>query len=89
MEYKFDDREYSKKEVESYEGKYDKDGFYILKDGDFFDPYGFYFDKQGKDKNGGFYDPKTGIYKAPFSNRNSASQEQKHEGKKSKKFNKF
>ena len=45
MESKFDDREYSKKEVESYEGKYDKDGFYILKDGDFFDPYGFYFDK--------------------------------------------
>ena len=54
MEMIFEDREYSKTEVESYEGAYDKDGFFILsKDGDFFDPYGFYFDKYGFDKKGG------------------------------------
>ena len=69
----FEDREYSKKEVETYDGSYDKDGFFILKDGDFFDPYGFYFDKSGCDKKGGQYDPKTGYYKAPLSTRNSAS----------------
>lgn len=75
METKFENREYSKQEVESFKGKYDPDGFYILPDGDFFDSYGFYFDKNGRDLKGGSYDPKTGIYHEPsvLSNRNSLS----------------
>lgn len=75
MQKQFENREYSKKEVESFKGKYDADGFYILPDGDFFDSYGFYFDKNGKDLQGGSYDPKTGIYQDPSvqSRRNSVS----------------
>lgn len=38
------------------EGKFDDDGFYLLKDGDFYDPLGYYFDKQGYDETGGRYD---------------------------------
>jgi hypothetical protein len=38
------------------EGKFDEDDFYILKDGDFYDPLGYYFDKDGFDENGGRYD---------------------------------
>ena len=30
-------RKYSKKEIEEYVGEYDKDGFYILKNKDFFE----------------------------------------------------
>lgn len=48
-------RVYSKEEIEKYNGQYDKDQFYILPDGDFFDPYGYYFDKDGCDNIGGFY----------------------------------
>ena len=36
-------KEFTKQEIESYEGKYDEDGFFILPKGDFFDPEGFYF----------------------------------------------
>lgn len=42
------------KEVEG--GKYDDQGFYRLPDGDFYDPDGVYFNKEGKDKYGGYYD---------------------------------
>jgi hypothetical protein len=38
------------------DGKEDEDGFYVLKDGDFFDPFGFYFDVDGFDVTGGSYD---------------------------------
>jgi len=38
-------KEFTKQEIESYEGKYDEDGFYILPKGDFFDPEGFYFNE--------------------------------------------
>ena len=31
------------------------DQFYILKNGDYFDPHGYYFDKDGFDQIGGFY----------------------------------
>ena len=46
---------YSKKEIEDFQGQYDKDNFYILKNDDFFDPYGYYFDADGFDAIGGFY----------------------------------
>jgi hypothetical protein len=38
------------------DGKYDDDNFYCLTDGDFFDPFGYYFNKFGMDANGGYYD---------------------------------
>jgi len=38
------------------EGKFDDDGFYLLKDGDYFDPLGYYFNSDGQDANGGRYD---------------------------------
>ena len=34
---------------ENNEGYYDKEGFFILPDGDFIDPYGYYFDAEGYD----------------------------------------
>ena len=37
-------------------GEYDDNGFYRLPGGDYYDPDGVYFDKDGKDKYGGFYD---------------------------------
>ena len=49
-------RVFSKEEIEANEGKYDNDGFYILPDGSFYDYQGYYFDKDGFDANGGFYD---------------------------------
>lgn len=39
----------SRIEVEALQGEYDNDGFYILKDGDFYDAEGYYFDKNGFD----------------------------------------
>lgn len=33
-----------------------EDGFYILEDGDCYDPYGYYFDKEGYDEYGGYYE---------------------------------
>ena len=47
---------HTKEEIEALEGKYDDDGFYILNKGDFFDPEGYYFDHQGYDGIGGYYD---------------------------------
>ena len=32
------------------EGHYDEQGFYILGDGSFYDPYGYYFDHEGYDE---------------------------------------
>jgi len=37
-------RVYTKAEIESHAGKYDKDGFYIMEDKSFFDHHGYYFD---------------------------------------------
>jgi len=37
------------------EGYYDEDGFFILKDGDFYDPWGYYFYSNGEDEYGGYY----------------------------------
>jgi hypothetical protein len=46
------------------DGKVDEDGFFVLKDGSFYDPYGFYFDADGMDTAGGSYD-KEGYYISP------------------------
>ena len=48
----------TKEEIEKLnpDGTFDEDGFYILKDGDFYDPLGYYFDKDGYDETGGKYD---------------------------------
>ena len=57
-------KKFTKEEILAHKGgKFDKDGFYILPGGDFFDSYGYYFDKSGHDSLGGFYDPETGVYK--------------------------
>lgn len=42
-------KKYTRQEIENRPGQYDKDSFYILPAGDFFDPNGFYFDKKGYD----------------------------------------
>ena len=49
-------KQYSKEEIEADEGKYDKDGFYILTSGEFYDMDGIYFDLDGFDGSGGYYD---------------------------------
>ena len=58
-------RQYSRDEIEEHEGYYDKDGFYIMQEGDFFDNLGYYYDKEGFNEIGGFYDPVNGQYVEP------------------------
>jgi hypothetical protein len=48
-------------EIERLDGHYDKDGFYLLREGGFYDPLGFHFNKDGQDAQGGSYDEQ-GIY---------------------------
>lgn len=59
-------KRFTKQEIEAHQGEYDQDGFYILKDkdGEFFDPEGYHFNKQGFDGIGGYYDD-NGQYVAP------------------------
>ena len=45
-------------------GAYDEDGFFILADKSFYDPLGYYFDKDGYDTVGGRYDEE-GFYIHP------------------------
>lgn len=45
----------SKSEIETKDGQYDSDGFFILKDKSFYDPLGYFFDAEGKDALGGKY----------------------------------
>jgi len=45
-------------------GKYDEDDFYLCEDGSFYDPLGYFFDKDGFDGVFGFYDDQ-GYYVAP------------------------
>ena len=49
-------KQYSKKEIKSYQGSFDKFGFYNMKNGDFFDHNGYYFNEEGYDASGGYYD---------------------------------
>lgn len=58
-------KRYTKEYIEKQTGSYDDDGFYLLQEGDYFDTFGFYFDVEGFDEIGGFYDQNTGAYKAP------------------------
>ena len=57
-------KQYPKEQIEKEEGKYDKDGFYILTKGDFYDAHGYYFDEEGFDVSGGYYDHE-GMYVPP------------------------
>ena len=56
---------YPKSYIEGQKGNYDKDGFYILDEGGFFDDHGYHFDNNGFNEIGGFYDPDTGEYVCP------------------------
>lgn len=47
---------YSLEEIKGMKGDYDEDGFYVLEDGTFFDPWGYKFDAEGYDEFGGYYD---------------------------------
>lgn len=58
-------RLYSREEIEQQPGKYDDDGFYVLNTGGFFDDHGYFFDKDGFNEIGGFYDPVNGDYVSP------------------------
>lgn len=51
---------HSMQEIKERQGEYDKNGFYRMPDGDFFDPYGHYFNKDGYDLLGGYYDKNSG-----------------------------
>lgn len=51
----------TKQEIEKLAGKYDEDGFYLLKDGGYYDPLGWYFDAKGLDAEGGRYSD-AGVY---------------------------
>ena len=61
-------KQYNQAEIESHEGEYDKDGFYLLTEGGYFDHLGYYFDKDGYNEIGGYYDPVMGIYISPDEN---------------------
>lgn len=56
-----------KEEIEKLGGHYDKDGFYLLDEGGFYDPEGYHYDENGIDAIGGFYD-NAGVYIAPKKN---------------------
>lgn len=43
------------------DGHFDKDGFYLLNAGGYYDPLGYYFNKEGFDAQGGKYD-ESGVY---------------------------
>ena len=49
---KFIEREFS----ENIDGYYDDEGFFNTPNGSFWDPDGVYFNKEGYDKHGGYYD---------------------------------
>lgn len=53
-----------KEAIEKLTGHYDKDSFYLLDKGGFYDPEGFHYDENGIDAIGGFYD-NSGVYIAP------------------------
>ena len=45
----------SKEEIQKLDGQYDGDKFFILTDSSFYDPLGYFFDKEGFDGVGGTY----------------------------------
>ncbi len=57
INYKADKGEiHTKEDIEQHEGYYDEDGFYVMGDGSFYDPNGYYFDQEGYDEFGGYYE---------------------------------
>ena len=42
--------------TEFIEGEYDEQGFFVTPNGSFWDPDGVYFNREGFDKHGGYYD---------------------------------
>ena len=44
------------------EGEYDDEGFFTTPNGSFWDPDGVYFNREGYDKHGGYYDDATDEY---------------------------
>lgn len=46
----------SKEEMEKMTGEYEDDGFYVLEAGGYYDLNGYYFDKDGYDAYGGYYE---------------------------------
>lgn len=56
-----------KAEIEGKEGAYDEDEFYILTDKSYYDPLGYFFDKDGFDTVGGKYN-EDGFYMQPHMN---------------------
>ncbi len=51
-------------QIKQLPGKFDQDQFYILEEGGFYDPTGKYFNKDGKDAKGGYYNDQ-GVYIPP------------------------
>ena len=45
-----------KEDILKQKGQFDGDGFFILEEGGFYDPNGYYFNKKGFDASGGSYD---------------------------------
>ncbi len=62
----------TKEEIASKEGAYDEDGFYILTDKSYYDPLGYFFDRDGYDTVGGRYDD-DGFYIQPSSSAGEAA----------------
>lgn len=46
-------------------GRYDENGFYITPNGSFWDPDGVYFNREGIDRHGGFYDENVEYHPGP------------------------
>jgi hypothetical protein len=51
---------YTESEIKSFKGYFDDDGFYLLEEGGFFDPWGYKFELNSEDgleydSNGGYY----------------------------------
>ena len=49
-------KKYTIEEIESYGGYYDQELNYVLDGGDYFDQNGYYYDKDGFDESGGYFD---------------------------------
>ena len=54
----------TQEEIKTKEGAFDQDGFFILSDNSYYDPLGYFFDKDGYDTVGGKYDDQ-GFYVHP------------------------
>ena len=55
-------KRYTIEEINSYNPKVDGDGYYVLEGGDYFSLEGYYYDADGYDENGGYFDQDTGKY---------------------------